>query len=588
MIVIKNESIRIIIKTFCLLIIKNPVWVLLRVTEYMYSTVASLVPAYILKRIIDLLTDGQNIQKCLKPILLLAAFGFFQELVSLCFAHFDAVIHAKVTNKIYCDLSNAIMRMSYERLEQPETQAFLVMAKNGQSGMFSVIDKLFSLLSSLVHFVVYFSIITSVQMPLVFIILLCVTVRSCLKAVRTKIQRKHRVSYSKTLFTSNVFSRLLKNMEYGKEVRLLNLADWLTEKCKASQKERNKESEKISSTNLLFHWFNDIVIRAETVASYVFIGWKALTEQISIGDFFFYFSCINQFSGAISKIGDELTALIDSVDLMKEYNICMTDDENLKRTETKKIKCGKSFCLEFVNVSFHYPASNVNILSNVSFSIKDKERVSFVGENGAGKTTIIKLICRLYQPTEGHILLNGKDVNAYDLFDYYDKIGAVFQDFKTYAFSVSENITLGKHIPDFNTLCKTVGIFEKIKALPDKENTFMSKEFDANGVDFSGGERQKIALARMLGKSPSLIILDEPTASLDPIAESEMFHSIRSISEKRTTVIVSHHLASSLFVDKIIVIDHGKVIEEGNHKQLMDKNGKYREMFLLQAAKYNT
>ena len=162
MIVIKNESIRIIIKTFCLLIIKNPVWVLLRVTEYMYSTVASLVPAYILKRIIDLLTDGQNIQKCLKPVLLLAAFGFFQELVSLCLAHFDAVIHAKVTNKIYCDLSNAIMRMSYERLEQPETQAFLVMAKNGQSGMFSVIDKLFSLLSSLVHFVVYFSIITSV------------------------------------------------------------------------------------------------------------------------------------------------------------------------------------------------------------------------------------------------------------------------------------------------------------------------------------------------------------------------------------------------------------------------------------------
>ena len=114
----------------------------------------------------------------------------------------------------------------------------------------------------------------------------------------------------------------------------------------------------------------------------------------------------------------------------------------------------------------------------------------------------------------------------------------------------------------------------------------MSKEFDANGVDFSGGERQKIALARMLGKSPSLIILDEPTASLDPIAESEMFHSIRSISEKRTTVIVSHHLASSLFVDKIIVIDHGKVMEEGNHKQLMEKNGKYREMFELQAWSY--
>ena len=243
----------------------------------------------------------------------------------------------------------------------------------------------------------------------------------------------------------------------------------------------------------------------------------------------------------------------------------------------------------FDHVSFRYPGKEQYILQDFSLKIHAGEKIAIVGLNGSGKTTLVKLLCRFYIPDEGQILLNGRNIYEYNEEEYNSFISAVFQDYKLFSFSLKDNILLGKteNPEDINIALKKSGFSQRLKTLDNGLDTLYSKEFDKNGVELSGGESQKLAIARACYKDAPIIILDEPTASLDAVAEYEIYAGFEKLVENKTAIIISHRLSSTHFCDRIIVINNGTVFEDGTHQSLMAKeSGIYKKMFTTQAAHY--
>lgn len=246
--------------------------------------------------------------------------------------------------------------------------------------------------------------------------------------------------------------------------------------------------------------------------------------------------------------------------------------------------------IEFKNVSFRYTEDMDYIIKNVSFKIEKGQTVAVVGHNGAGKTTLSKLLMRLYDVTDGEILYNGRNIKEYDLLKYREKFASVFQDYKVFAMTVAENV-LTEEVTDENkgiavNALKMSGAYEKIGRLPDKEDSLLTKEFDKEGIQLSGGETQKVTIARLFAKDFSIAVLDEPSSALDPVAESKMYDALMEGTKGKTVIYISHRLSSATHSDKILVFNKGNLSEQGTHEELIAKNGEYAEMFTLQASGY--
>jgi ABC-type multidrug transport system fused ATPase/permease subunit len=244
----------------------------------------------------------------------------------------------------------------------------------------------------------------------------------------------------------------------------------------------------------------------------------------------------------------------------------------------------------FENVSFCYPYQSEPSLKNINLTINNKERLSIVGENGAGKTTLIKLLMRFYEPTTGRILLNGMDIRQIDYRKYLDIFSSVFQDFKLFAFRIVDNITsLQGSAAEARKVEESLvkaGIHEKIQSLEKGLDTYLYKLYEEDGVELSGGESQKLAIARALYKDAPVVVLDEPTAALDPRAEFEIYTKFLQMVDNKTAVFISHRLSSARFCDRIVVLKDGAIAESGSHDELMARNGYYAELFNMQAQFY--
>ena len=280
--------------------------------------------------------------------------------------------------------------------------------------------------------------------------------------------------------------------------------------------------------------------------------------------------------------------------MKKYYQDCIYQENfiNLMELETVfkdgKKPISKIETIEFKNVSFKYPRTDNYVLKDLSFKINNKEKISLVGLNGSGKTTIIKLICRFFEVKEGEILINGENINHYKYDDYMKCLAVVFQDFKVISFSIKSNIAnLDENQEKLYDVLKRSQVLDRVNQLPDKENTYINKWFEKKGVEFSGGEMQKFALARALYKNADLVVLDEPTSALDPVSESEIYYHFKDVVGEKLTLFISHRLSSCIFSDKILVLDGNKIVETGTHNELLEnKDGLYTKMFLSQAQYY--
>lgn len=327
------------------------------------------------------------------------------------------------------------------------------------------------------------------------------------------------------------------------------------------------------------------------IALFIYVGARAYIGVFGIGSFILYRGTVERFINAVSTLGSRLGGLRDNNNYLKEiFDYIDLPNAMYKGTLSVEKRDDNQFEIEFRNVSFKYPGSETYALKNINFKFRIGERLAFVGMNGSGKTTFIKLLCRLYDPTEGAILLNGIDISRYDYAQYLSLFSVVFQDFATFAYTVADNVSAQRN-PDREKVkqcLERVGLGEKINGLPKGIDTDVFRWFSDDGVDFSRGELQKIALARALYKDAPFFILDEPTAALDPIAESEVYSRFGDVVGDKTAIFISHRLSSCKFCDNIAVFHEGEMIQYGSHDELVAiTDGKYHELWHAQAQYYN-
>ena len=377
--------------------------------------------------------------------------------------------------------------------------------------------------------------------------------------------------------------------ECGKTVRLFNQQSLLSETLNEIFK---KVSKLLSRQTILEARMNQWAEGINVLISgmiYLLLGIMALKRVISVGSICLYAGCITNFLWHFQKWNQQVSLLKMNTKYVKQY-LDFMDIKNKKYEGTLPVekRDDDKFMIEFENVSFHYPGSEKNVLENFSIRFNIGERLAVVGRNGSGKTTFIKLLCRLYDPTEGRILLNGIDIKKYDYKEYLSLFSVVFQDFQIPAFTLGQAVAAsqeydGEHV---NDAVKKAGLSSLAARMPYGNETYLTKEFDKTGVNISGGEAQKLAIARALYHDTPFVILDEPTAALDPIAESEVYAKFDELIGTKTAVYISHRLSSCQFCNDILVIDDGKAVQRGSHEKLIDEEGLYAKLWKIQAKYY--
>ncbi len=322
---------------------------------------------------------------------------------------------------------------------------------------------------------------------------------------------------------------------------------------------------------------------------YVYVCLKALGGAFGIGSVTQYIAAILKFTTALGAILTTLGILkVNATFLKTSFDFLDTPNVMYRGSLTTEKRNDKKYDLEFKNVSFKYPDTEELVLKNVSLKFEVGEKLAVVGENGSGKTTFIKLLSRMYEPTEGAIFLNGIDISKYNYDDYISVFSIVFQDFKLLSYTLAHNVASSAHYDPKkveNSLIMA-GFGDRLKELPNGIDTYIYSDIDKDGVEISGGEAQKIAIARAIYKDAPFMILDEPTAALDPLAEAEIYSKFDEIITNKTAVYISHRLSSCKFCDKIVVFDKGEIVETGRHDDLLKSNGKYKDLWQSQAQYY--
>lgn len=327
-----------------------------------------------------------------------------------------------------------------------------------------------------------------------------------------------------------------------------------------------------------------------TAVVMIFVCFKAWGGAFGIGSVTQYISSITALSGGVSQLISTVGDMKNNASFLRTtFEFLDIPNKMYQGSLTVEKRSDRNYEIEFRDVSFRYPGSDLWALRHVSMKFKVGERLAVVGQNGSGKTTFIKLLCRLYDPTEGAILLNGIDIRKYNYKEYLSVFSVVFQDFKLLAFPVGENVAADSEVDrDRAKRCLSVAGFDaKLAAMEQGMDTYLYKNLEKTGVEVSGGEEQKIAIARALYKDAPFIILDEPTAALDPVSEYEIYSRFNELVEDKTAIYISHRLSSCRFCDEIAVFDHGNVIQKGTHEDLLtEKEGKYYELWEAQAQYY--
>ena len=512
---------------------------------------------------------------------------------------FEKIFSDKQMSLDFVDLENAAIQH-----QRQEAQENLYMFGNGLAQLFWGIS---ALVRTLVYIVLSLAMTISlflsssgnrfIDHPIwTLIILVCIAIGGLSKSKATISENDIFMEYCKnTVWFNRVFlffgKELYMNPEKAKDVRIYSqntVAEKMLDKLISHEKENQSDIVKMA----LYPAIAQIIIVFANAVCYLFVASKALFGAFGVGN-------IVQYVAVLSRLGEGLQELMY---LLSDNEVYCTHLQNLfayldlpnhmyQGSLTVEKRDDNEYYVEFKNVSFQYPNADAYALKHVNLKFKVGEKLAVVGMNGSGKTTFIKLMCRLYDPTEGEILLNGVTIKKYDYNEYTSIFSVVFQDFRLFSFSLGQNVSASASYDEDKVIecLKKAGFAERLNSLPNKLNTFLYKDIDADGVEISGGEAQKLALARALYKNAPFIILDEPTAALDPISEYEVYSKFNEIAGTKTAIYISHRLASCRFCDKIAVFHEGEIIQLGSHEELLsDSNGKYYELWNAQAQYYTT
>ena len=445
--------------------------------------------------------------------------------------------------------------------------------------------------SSNIHIINVFA---SVPFSLTTLIALTVLNMKFNKYVAIKSKRHSSELFKKKIIVERKFNyytdQVFLNYTMGKDIRIFNMFEMIHNNYKKHMHEAKKfydmfYYEKIKNKETLNLLSNSIYM----YIAYIIVILKVLAGSITIGELTKYIGAIIIFNTAVTSIIDINQLIKLQTEFVKVFNEFI-NMKNKKQIGSLPIEKNKNnvYDIEFHDVSFKYPNSESYALKHVSCKLTVKNKMAVVGKNGAGKTTFIKLLCRLYDPTEGYITLNGIDIKQYDYDEYLSLFSVVFQDFNLFAFPIRENVASNRNAEDDKVwkCLRLAGIEDRVKEMPQNIKTNLYK-YDEEGVEISGGEAQKIAIARALYKDAAFVILDEPTSALDPISEFEIYSRFNELVEDKTSIFISHRMSSCRFCDDIIVFDDGKIIQRGDHDTLIkDENDVYARLYNAQAKYY--
>ena len=499
-----------------------------------------------------------------------------------------------VTNHIKMKMLYKARTIDLASYDQPEFYEKMENA-NREAGTrpIQIMRSTFSIISNLITMVSFVAALLAISKtaPLLIIAL------SLPSAIITFVYRRKNFMYmrrrSKARRQMAYYSNTVTNKDLTKEIRLFDLSDTFIAHYKNTFENYFKGIKKLITDEGAWHIGLAGVSSAVNCYLFLYIARMVYKGILKIGDYSFYTGALKSISSGFTTLIDTTASIYEGTLFIDNMITFMNEEQTVvpRLAEPAHVRRHCGHTIELRNVSFRYPGTERMVIRNVNLTLREGETAVLVGLNGAGKTTLIKLITRLYDPTEGEIFLDGRDIRDYDLNELYRMFGIIFQDFGKYAVSVNENIAFGdirKGIDedDIALAAKRSNADTFIDKLPDGYNTPLMRYFEDNGIELSIGQWQKLSIARAFYSDSDILILDEPTASLDPMAEQEIFDQFDTLRRDKTTIFVSHRLSSATTASKIIVLENGTIAEEGTHRELMDKHGKYYELFTTQAKRY--
>lgn len=556
------------------------------ILDSLFSVARKLIYVFFPKYVIDALVEGKTWREVLTIIAIfigsvaavklssLLARSWINASINLC--NIDAFKH----------YMNMASHTKYAITETASYQDKLQMALGRVRGAFGA-DFCASLVSTLVSLIIYTTYIVGLSPIILAVVLVVAVVNIFVKSRLNRLEDETLADFKKNIREFDYIHDTFAGFDYAKEVRINQTEGLYEEKHQKNLLRRWQLNTSYGRKQMGLRANTHVANAAQLVVVYGYAGYLAWNGAITLGALTAYAASVINFSDAISSVIEAFSALDYTVRYIPAYKelVALTQEPDDVLTD---LEIKRPIEIKFEDVSFAYPNTERQVLNHLNLTLTDGCKLAIVGENGAGKTTFIKLLCRLYSPTSGRITINGIDIEKIPREVYARLLSVVFQDFKLFSFDVADNIVLNAEPDDkkLNSVIDRADLRGKIDSLDDGVHTFINREFDEHGVEFSGGEAQKLALARAYYKGSPVVILDEPTSALDPKAEIYLYNHFQSIIDGKSAIFISHRLASTAFCDRIAVFSDGQVAELGTHQELLQLNGIYAQMWGIQAELY--
>jgi ATP-binding cassette, subfamily B, bacterial len=590
----------------------SPGYFLSYIASFLIQSLLPYIPIYGGALIINAIVAGSNYDAIMPIVWWTLSLSLFFGILSFFFTTLLQAWDNKILAEISRRMSKKTHELSYAQLEDNKTLRLMKAANeatNGSGGVPSYmagIGTFIKGLSNLVYSIALLQGIFAIGTPkyndawstflnnpwsslipfgaVLLAVLLALPIMAYLnklsyKAMMDNVEGNRRFGY---------FYTLCNDYQMGKDIRLFSMQKLLISYQEDNKNGVNEIWEGFEKSEKWFTILISLLYAILSFVAYAFLGLKALYGLIGIGSAVAYAGAVTLLASGINDVISGLIGMNLNSNYLQNYFIYLSFKNTVVYGQ-EKINLSQPLSLEFSHVSFTYPNQKEKALDDVSLTIRPGEKLAIVGVNGAGKTTLMKLVCRLYEPEAGQILVNGIPLTSYDQASCEKLYAIVFQDFKLFSFSVKDNVASSDQGDEAKVIesLKRADIEERIEKFPQGINTILYNKNDENGVEISGGEAQKIAIARALYKDAPLVILDEPTSALDPKSEAEVYEKFGTLVQGKTSVFISHRMSSTKFCDEIAVINHGQIVEYGNHKTLMQiKGGLYQQMWNAQAQYY--
>lgn len=552
---------------------------------------------YLPSLVVSEITNGQTLTHSLLSIGIVMLLIMLGNIIVQALGHIRNSTLGIYRYKMTALVTRKQLSMFYQTYEQKEVRDLANRASNatqmwdGVQPLTDIVYNGFGMLENLLGYILFGSVISFASPWLVPILTVAPIVNILSVKAYNKWEYAHRSKMTDLNQKLGHVEELPDDFAAAKDIRIYSMASWLRECYRDLSEQRAKWDRTTVKKSFLSRIADLVVILIRDGGAYALLIHMFYNGKIGIDEFVLYFAAISSFAswvgGIISCWNKANTVSLKLCDFRDFVDYPEYDGSGIAKAADHMNTVPE---IEFKNVSFRYDGAEQDTIHDLSLKIKSGEKLALVGLNGAGKTTLVKLLCGLYRPTSGEIFFNGIPLSDFKREDYYKLISPVFQEIRTAFFSLAETVsgksTAETDLEKAETCMRQAGLGAKIDALPDGIHTKLNKKVHENGTELSGGEAQKLMLARALYKDAPLLILDEPTAALDPIAESKIYNEFNVMAKNKTSLFISHRLASTSFCDRIILLENGNITEEGTHQELMAANGTYKGLFDIQSCWY--